>query len=170
MGKFFKSFFIGIGIGLAATAAAYVLGLVVEILGCACHIFTCNWNAGSVVPFLWNGNMFLTILLVCGIGGAVIGGLVGVIRAVSENNQRKAEAAAYMSEQAIKHRKENAVALRKTASDMVTDMRSANESASKYSETTQYYLGEMSESAWKNVNRFMNGDAELSLFENYAKK
>lgn len=146
------------------------MGVVVEILGCACNILSCKWNAGNTLPFLWRGNMFVTILLVCTIGGALIGGLVGAIMAEEERRRLKAERDADMSEKAIRHRRNNAELMKKKTPGILENTNHFNGLVKNYRFMATYELKTITEKGWVSISRVMSNDAMLSLIEDEISK
>lgn len=90
--------------GAVLSLVLYLLGGIVELFNCACHIVSCNCEGGDAIPWLWNGESFLTVLLFCSIGGAIIGLVYGICKMKSASNAKKARIAAENSEEAKKQR------------------------------------------------------------------
>lgn len=91
MGKFFKGLFTGLGIGIAVALGLYALGFVVELLNCACGILACDFDKDDLLPFMWRGDTFFTLLVICAAGGTLIGAIVGAIKGAQEKNARDYE-------------------------------------------------------------------------------
>lgn len=92
----------GVGIGLGAAIAIWLLSLVWSLLSCACNIASCNWNGSSADPM--GGDAFLHVLLFCVIGGAVIGLIVGIVKTKAKYDEEAAKKNFANSEEARRQR------------------------------------------------------------------
>lgn len=88
MGKVFKGLFLGALIGVGVTLALYVLSFVLDILALSCDLISCvmncevrDLNCNHVIGVMWEGGAFWTLLIICTIGGTVIGTIVGAVEA-----------------------------------------------------------------------------------------
>ncbi len=94
----------GAVIGAVTTIGLYILGFGIELLNCAYNIITCNCDGGDAIPGMWSGGSFISVLIFCSIGGAVIGFIYGLVKIKAENDAEKARLDAENSEVAKNQR------------------------------------------------------------------
>lgn len=99
MGNVIKNTFIGAAYGIAGAIALVAVGLCVEVLNVGCAILTCDCDKSTV--FEWSG--IWGLLLICMIGGAIIGCVYGIYK---EKQERDAEATRLRNENSEKARKQ----------------------------------------------------------------
>lgn len=105
--EIFSKTFIGAAIGAVAGIVVYLLGEIFDFLSCLC-------SCGSNSSMMGDG-AFGKIMLVCTIGGAVIGLIYGIVREKEEADERAAKKRAADSEEAKKQRAKWADDVRKLA-------------------------------------------------------
>ena len=105
--EIFSKTFIGAAVGAIVGVVLYLLGIVFDFLSCLC-------SCGENDALLHNG-AFGRIVLVCTIGGAVIGLIYGIVKAKEEADERAAKKRAADSEEAKKQRAKWADEVRKLA-------------------------------------------------------
>lgn len=104
MGTVIKDTVIGAILGAVGAVVLYILGFGVELLNCACQIITCDCDGGAAIPGMWEGSSFMSVLIFCVIGGAVIGFVYGIYKAKVESDAEASKRAAENSEAAKKQR------------------------------------------------------------------
>lgn len=78
----------GAGIGAGFALALYALGILAELVNCACQIVTCDCDGDALIPDMWSGDSFLSVLLLCTIAGAVIGLIYGIVKMKIASNEK----------------------------------------------------------------------------------
>lgn len=92
----------GAAIGAGAAIVLYLLADVLDLLSCICNIISCDFNAKS--SNISGSINFGTLILVCVIGGAVIGLFIGISKMKTAADAEKAKRDAENSEKAKKQR------------------------------------------------------------------
>lgn len=90
MGQLFKGMFKGILFGAIAAVGIFALDIVAILCCAAVRILTCNCDdpTGFGIFGHWQ---FFTVLIICVIGGAVIGSIYGAIKGVQQTNREREE-------------------------------------------------------------------------------
>lgn len=99
MGNVIKNTLLGAVYGAVGAIVLFLIGLCVEVLNVGCAILTCDCDKPTV--FDWSGMWGL--LLICVIGGAVIGCVYGIYK---EKQVRDAEATRLRNENSEEARKQ----------------------------------------------------------------
>lgn len=100
MGKILGDTLVGAVIGAIAAVCLFVIGGAIEVANFGCAILTCDCDKPTV--FDWSGMWGL--LIICIIGGAVIGLFYGIYKVKQENDAEVARRNAENSEEARKQR------------------------------------------------------------------
>lgn len=94
----------GAALGAVVAIGLYILGFGAELLNCVCNIITCNCDGGDAIPGMWRDGTFMSVLIFCVIGGAVIGFIYGLVKVKAANDAEIARRNAENSEGARKQR------------------------------------------------------------------
>ena len=100
MGKTILYTLEGAVLGAAGAVCLFIAGFFIELLNLGCAILTCDCDKPMV--FDWSGMWGL--LLICAIGGAVVGFFYGIYKAKEERDAETARRNAAISEEARKQR------------------------------------------------------------------
>lgn len=133
MGKTILYTLKGAAIGAGGAVCLFIAGFFIELLNLGCAILTCDCDKPMV--FDWSGMWGL--LLICVIGGAIIGLFYGIYKAKEESDAETARKNAEASEEARKQRVRWAGEVKQKALN-VNNTCSGNKSSNKPLVSTTY--------------------------------
>lgn len=166
MGKTLLYTLKGAGLGAAGAVCLFIAGFVIELFNLGCAILTCDCDKPAV--FDWSGMWGL--LLICIIGGAVIGFFYGIYKAKEERDAEAARKAAENSEEARKQRVKWAGEAKQKALN-VNNTCSGNKTADKPLVSTTYKANTQMTEIMNELTRVAEKQGKVdSLAEELSKK
>lgn len=166
MGKTIINTLKGAAIGAGGAVCLFIIGFCIEILNVGCAILTCDCDKPMV--FDWTGMWGL--LLLCTIGGAVIGFFYGIYKAKEESDAEAAKRNAANSEEARKQRVKWAGEVKQKALD-VNNTCSGNKTMDKPLVSTIYKANTQMAEIMNELTRVAEKQGKVdSLAEELSKK
>ena len=112
-----SSLIIGAAIGADSGIVIYLLGEVLGFLNGLCQIvtFSCDGTNGAI----WGEGAFGKLMLICTIGGAVIGLIYGIVKAVEEAKENTAYKKAALSDADRAENANRAIEIQKSAKSVM---------------------------------------------------
>lgn len=148
MSKFFGKLFTGLAIGVGIGLALYVLGFIIELFNCACHIVTCNCEGNDALPFMWNGIAFRNCMIFCTAGGGIVGGFYGMILGIQERSARLAAERAERDRNALEQRQKYAQELKKESQGVLSSVYNIQTQAKKFEQEPTYSACDNQKAGW----------------------
>lgn len=166
MGKTILNTLKGAAIGAGGAVCLFIVGFFIEILNLGCAILTCDCDKPMI--FDWSG--MWSLLLICVIGGAVVGFFYGIYKAKEESDAEAARKAAENSEEARKQRVKWAGEVKQKALN-VNNTCSRNKTADKPLVSTTYKANAQMTEIMNELTKIAEKEGKVdSLAEELSKK